>query len=140
MPAVLPTSSKSLVLEQFIIGTRTFTYHLYTAIEPALSTSTTLGHLTEVSGDATYAPQDVAYTVWNHTTSGTLARATTGEANKVVFHLTDAADILGYYVTWNDGTDDHLILVVQYEAAIPQANDSDHGINASLDFGALSYS
>ena len=140
MAAVIPTASKAMILEDFLVADRTFTYHLYTAIDPALDTSTALEDLTEVSGDATYAAQDVIPADWTFETSGTRARATVGHAGRLIFNLTDAVSILGYYITWHNGTSDQLVLVEQYTSAKPQDASSTHEIVATLDFGALSYS
>lgn len=138
MAGVIPTTFKSYMLENWIIDTRTFTYHLYTAVTGTVDNDTVIGDLTEVT-DTSYDPQDVVYTLWNHSVHGTLARAQVLSGDRLVFNIDDAQDILGYYVTWNDGTTDHLVLVEPYDSPIPHSADSVHELEPVLDFGALSY-
>ena len=123
MSVVIPNGGEVLLFDAATgkTGATAWTLRLYTAISPALSNGTVVGHLTEAAGGG-YAAIALTAANWTTTPGSPTSTAYAKQTFTFTGLLTSSATVLGYYLTNAAGA---LVAIETLSASFQPSNNGD---------------
>ncbi|MFW6281249.1 MAG: hypothetical protein ACOC1O_00430 [bacterium] len=118
MAMVIVNDGEDEMLNRIFVNGSDLTLRLFTNDYTPVET-TILTDLTEVTGDGSYSANVLTNSSWT-VTSGQASYA------EQTFTFAAGATVYGFFVTWNDGVDDHLLLAERFSDG-PYVLPSDGG-------------